>query len=92
MFAVGYHPDAAKELRAIRAFERARILGDIAEQLTSRPHVVEGRKKRIELGEGDAIFQLRVGAYRVFYDVDPEALRVTVRHVRRKGRRTTGEI
>ena len=92
MFRIVYHPDAAEELRAIRVFDRVRILDDILEQLTLRPHVIEGRKKRIELGEEDFILQLRVGAYRVFYDVDAEALEVIVRHVRRKGRRTTREI
>ncbi len=92
MYAIVYHPDAAAELRAIRAFDRVRILDAIAAQLAEQPDVIEGHKKRIVLGEENIIFQLRVGAFRVFYDVDEEAQHVIVRHVRRKGRRTTGEI
>lgn len=38
------------------------------------------------------VWGLRVGEYRVFYDVDEEAQLVRVRAVRRKGRRTTEEI
>lgn len=36
------------------------------------------------------VWQLRVGEFRVFYDVDES--QVIVRAVRRKGTRTTGEI
>jgi len=53
---------------------------------------VTGKKKLLELGDGESIRQLRVGDYRVFYDVDEEESLVIVRHVRRKGTRTTGEI
>jgi mRNA-degrading endonuclease RelE of RelBE toxin-antitoxin system len=37
-------------------------------------------------------WQLRVGDFRVFYDVDVEQKAVIVRAVRRKGTRTTEEI
>ncbi len=38
------------------------------------------------------VWQLRVGDFRVFYDVDTRSRRVVVRAVRRKGRKTTEEI
>lgn len=92
MFTIVYHPEAAEELRAIRAFDRVRILETIGTQLGSAPAQMEGAKKRLDLGDENFIYQLRVGVFRVFYDVDEESRTVTVRHVRRKGRRTTGEI
>ena len=51
-----------------------------------------GRRKRLDFVECGFIFQLRVGDFRVFYDVDEDEGLVVVRHVRRKGRRTTGEV
>ncbi len=38
------------------------------------------------------VWQLRIGEFRVFYDVDDARKEVVVRAVRRKGRKTTGEI
>ncbi|HJW76777.1 MAG: hypothetical protein A2W08_18095 [Candidatus Rokubacteria bacterium RBG_16_73_20] len=92
MFEVKYHPEAAAELNALRAFERIRVLDAIAKSLTNAPTMVRGRKKKIDLGGGNFIRQLRVGDYRVFYDADEEERLVIVRHVRRKGRKTTGEV
>jgi mRNA-degrading endonuclease RelE of RelBE toxin-antitoxin system len=92
MFAIVFHPDAANEMRTIRAFDRVRILEQITAQLTVRPDVEEGHKKVLDLRDEGFIWQLRVGTFRVFYDVDEDARVVTVRHVRRKGRKTTGEI
>ena len=52
-----------------------------------------GRSKKIlDLGEEIFVYQLRVGDFRVFYDVYETEQRVIIRHGRRKGRRTAGEI
>ena len=50
------------------------------------------RLKTILLAEGRTIRHLRVGDFRVFYDIEPEQRLVLVRAVRSKGRKTTGEI
>lgn len=42
--------------------------------------------------EARRIWQLRVGDFRVFYDVDRERRQVIVRAVRRKGTRNTKEV
>ena len=44
------------------------------------------------MGEEGFVHQLRVGDFRVFYDVDETERVVIVMHVRRKGRKTTGEV
>lgn len=91
MFEVLIQPEAVAELEALRAFDRVRIVNTALRILSDRPHVMGGMKKRIE-GERGSIYQLRVGEFRVFYDVDIANHQVVVRHVRRKGRRRTKEI
>ncbi len=92
MFAVKYDPEAASELNKLRAFDRVRILDAVTEHLTFSPSTIGSSKKRLDLGADNFIHQLRVGDYRIFYDVDEGARLVIVRHVRRKARETTGEI
>jgi mRNA-degrading endonuclease RelE of RelBE toxin-antitoxin system len=92
LYTVKYQPKAAAELNDLRAFDRVRILDAISRDLTHSPEEPRGRRKRLALGAGGVIWQLRVGDFRVFYDVDEAAAVVIVRHVRRKGRKTTGEI
>jgi mRNA-degrading endonuclease RelE of RelBE toxin-antitoxin system len=92
MFTVTLRAIAARELRNIRVFDRVRILDDIEKHLTVRPLAMEGAKKRLDLDDGDFVFQLRVGAYRIFYDVNEDSREVVIRHIRRKARKTTGEI
>jgi len=92
VFRVEYQPEAVVELNRLRAFDRARILDAIERHITEAPAAVGGSKKRLDLGSGNVIHQLRVGEYRIFYDVDEAERQVIVRHVRRKGQRTTGEI
>ncbi len=92
MYSVEYQREAAAELKMLRAFDRVRALDAIARNLRERPASTHGSRKRLGLGGGDFIWQLRVGDYRVFYDVIEEHERVVVLHVRCKGPRTTGEI
>ena len=92
MFAVAYHPEAARELRALRAHDRARVLDAIERHLIEAPLMLTRSKKVLDLGEEGFVHQLRVGDFRVFYDVDETERVVIVMHVRRKGRKTTGEV
>ena len=87
-----YQPEAVAELKKLRAFVRMRVLDGIAKALRDKPASASAKKKRLDLGGGELIWQLRVGDQRIFYDVLEEERRVIVRHVRHKGRKTTGEI
>jgi mRNA-degrading endonuclease RelE of RelBE toxin-antitoxin system len=80
---------AAKELEDTRAFERRRIVEEIDNQLTYQPTQITRNRKRLDSAVPDfeyvpPIWELRVGEFRVFYDVDEPALIVVVRAVRRK--------
>lgn len=63
-----------------------------------RAPVTAGRRKKLLEGVDppwDAVrpvWQLRVGDFRVFYDVDVARRQVVVRAIRRKGSKTTEEI
>ena len=92
VYKVMYQPEAVAELNELRAFHRVQVLDGIAKSLTVAPATVRRKMKQLDLGGGDFIWQLRVGNYRVFYDVIDEERLVIVRHVRHKGRKSTGEI
>jgi mRNA-degrading endonuclease RelE of RelBE toxin-antitoxin system len=87
---------AADELRALRRFEYRRLTEEIAKQLTHQPTVATRNRKC--LGTVPAgfehippLWELRVGHYRVFYDVEEATQTVQVRAVRRKDQEQTTE-
>lgn len=84
------HELALKELESFRPFDQRRILDDIREQLADQPGVpTRSRKSLIDLTPSFEhelpVWELRVGGFRVFYDVAEEERRVHIRAVRRKG-------
>jgi mRNA-degrading endonuclease RelE of RelBE toxin-antitoxin system len=97
MFRVEFDADAADELEAFRARDKSQILGAIREQLMMEPTRSTRSRKRLEglvppWEQVGPVWQLRVGEYRVFYDVLDDEDLVIVRAVRRKGKKTTEEI
>ena len=91
MYSVRFTPAAVSDLDRLPVFARRRVLGEVRRQLVTDP-VTFTRRKKIIVGETDLVRQLRVGDYRVFYDVLVDEAVVLVWGVRRKERRTTGEI
>jgi mRNA-degrading endonuclease RelE of RelBE toxin-antitoxin system len=98
MYEIEYAQDVVEDLAELRAYERARILDSIDLQLRYNP-TRQTRNKKILVGlipsweHVEPVWQLRIGEYRVFYDVDEEATVVIVRAIRHKPpHRTTEEI
>lgn len=97
MFVVRYDEAALEELAAIRQYDRRRVVDEVERQLPSDA-ANESRSRKVLRPVGTAApsesraWQLRVGAFRVFYDVDIGRAEVIVRAVRRKGRKRTEEI
>jgi mRNA-degrading endonuclease RelE of RelBE toxin-antitoxin system len=89
---------AIEELSNIRAFERRLILEAIRQQLTYEPTVITRNRKLLEslvpsFESVPPIWELRVGEYRIFYDVDEGERIVYIRAIRRKTpEQTTKEI
>ncbi len=96
MFSVDYASGVVQDLAQLRAFERARILDHIEEQLTQQP-AQETRNRKLLPGlkppwdQELPVWELRVGEYRVFYDVDDTGRLVTVRAIRRRPPHATTE-
>jgi mRNA-degrading endonuclease RelE of RelBE toxin-antitoxin system len=98
VFDILFEVEALAELDTLRAFDRTRIIDEVEKNLRKEP-LVESRRKKILHGltppwhQVRPVWQLRVGDFRVFYDVDEANGTVIVRSVRRKGpHRTTEEI
>jgi mRNA-degrading endonuclease RelE of RelBE toxin-antitoxin system len=96
-FALRFSKSAADELDALRTFDARRILDAIRQHLADEPLVPSAARKEIRGADFSfenepPVWQLRVGDFRVFYDVDTEVLEVRIRAIRRKGRKSTREI
>jgi len=95
MYAICYDTDAANDIRRLEAYYQRRILAEIKTQLTMTPTVRTKRRKPLpNLSHPweavPPIWELRVGDYRVFYDVSETDHIVRVLAVRHKppGKRT----
>lgn len=88
-YAIEVRDVAYAELQAIRPFYRSRIIDAIDEQLVHQPNV-ETRNRKLLAGlqpdfEHDPpVWELRIGRYRVYYDVNEESKSVIIRAVREK--------
>jgi mRNA-degrading endonuclease RelE of RelBE toxin-antitoxin system len=98
MHEIKYAEDVSKDLRELTAFKRKEILDRIDEELLNEPTRETRNKKVLADVEPpwpfkEPLRELRVGDYRVFYDVDVEASQVVIRAIRHKPpHRTTKEI
>ncbi|MBN2497906.1 MAG: type II toxin-antitoxin system RelE/ParE family toxin [Deltaproteobacteria bacterium] len=97
MYSIELSELAVEQLEKTKVFDQNRILDEIEKQLTREP-TRKTKRKKILKGlkppwlQAEPVWQLRIGDYRVFYDVDPKLETVTVHAVLYKGSKTTGEI
>ncbi|WP_216695311.1 type II toxin-antitoxin system RelE family toxin [Dietzia psychralcaliphila] len=79
-YSITYKPSAAKALRKVHPTERRRIaraIGDLA--VTPRP------PGAIQLAGGEGELRIRVGNYRIIYDIEDDALVVLVLRIGHRG-------
>jgi len=69
--------EAKGDLSYYTAFERKLIVSGIREQLTHQPHIETKNRKPLR-DNPIASWELRVGKYRVFYEVDDTVNTVSV--------------
>ena len=69
-FEVRYSTTAAKQLKRLRAFDRATILDEIERTLTANPTMQSKAKVKKLRQPAPTQYRLRVEDFRVFYDVD----------------------
>jgi mRNA-degrading endonuclease RelE of RelBE toxin-antitoxin system len=77
-FQVRFTPRASDELRSFRKNEQKQILEAIKTQLLHEPMFVTRNRKTLRPNEL-AEWELRIGDFRVFYDVDEAEQVVSVR-------------
>ena len=98
MYEVKYAEDVSKDLKELTAFKRKEILDRIHQELLNEPTRETRNKKILADVEPpwpfkEPLRELRVGDYRVFYDVDLDASQVVVRAIRHKPpHKTTKEV
>jgi mRNA-degrading endonuclease RelE of RelBE toxin-antitoxin system len=96
VFEVRFAEGVEEDLRNIRIYYRNQILDAIEKQLAHEPGIRTRNRKLLEnlippWQTVAPIWELRVGEYRVFYDISPTEPVVYVRAVRRKRRGTKTE-
>ena len=89
MYAIEYAQSVGEDVKAVRAYERVQVLDRIEAQLQHEPTKgTRNRKPLIGLippwEHVEPVWELRVGEYRVFYDVDEPMSIVKIRAIRRK--------
>ena len=95
-YTIEYSEGVSDDLAALRAFIRAQILDEIEEQLKYEPtKQTRNRKPLVGLvppwEHVPPIWELRIGEYCVFYDVDNAAFIVVIRAIRHKPPHKTSE-
>jgi len=88
-FAVEIMPSALKELQEIEAFYRRQIAEAIDQQLPHQPTTPTRNRKPLVVPVASfefnpPLWELRIGNFRVFYDIDETDHTVHIRAVREK--------
>jgi mRNA-degrading endonuclease RelE of RelBE toxin-antitoxin system len=97
-FTIELSRSAAKSLNAIRVFERRTITDSIDRQLVFEPDVETRNRKCLvdaipPFEHVPPLWELRVGEFRVYYDVNVTESVVSIRAVRRKPpHKTTDQV
>jgi mRNA-degrading endonuclease RelE of RelBE toxin-antitoxin system len=98
MFTIEYVEDVAEDLARLTAYRRKAILDAIEKRLQHEPHVETRHRKRLPAlvppwEHVPPVWELRIGEYRVFYDIQEAEETVKIRAVRHKPpHKTTEEI
>lgn len=83
MYEIEYTRDAFEDLSDFKKYEQQIIVSAIEEQLTWQPILETRNRKPLRYNEMSQ-WELRIGKYRVFYDVDMAANSVTIKAVGEK--------
>lgn len=71
MYEIEFAPGAREDLKTLRKVEQVEVLTAIETQLRHEPTVETRNRKRLEPNEV-AEWELRIGRFRVFYDVEEQ--------------------
>jgi len=80
LFQVRFTPRASDELRSFRKIEQKQVVEAVKTQLLHEPLSITRNRKKLRPNEL-AEWELRIGDFRIFYDVDEADQIVSVRAV-----------
>ena len=86
---IRYTTEAVQDIAALRAFDQAKVRSTIRQHLPHNPTRESRSRVKRMVQPFWSQFRLRVGDFRVYYDVDDGASVVYVLRVLRKGSQTT---
>ncbi|HEV8718135.1 MAG TPA: type II toxin-antitoxin system RelE/ParE family toxin [Candidatus Binatia bacterium] len=98
MYRIEYAEGVADDLANLRAYDRKHILDRLEKQLKDEPTKKTRNRKPLPglippWEYLEPVWELRIGAYRIFYDVDEGNRLVMIRAIRYKpSHKTTEEI
>ncbi len=74
MYEIEFTPEAVEDLKALGKFEQEEVVDGIESQLRHEPTVETRNRKKLR-PNNVAAWELRIGRFRVFYNVD-DAVRI----------------
>jgi mRNA-degrading endonuclease RelE of RelBE toxin-antitoxin system len=77
MFRIEFTPEAVEDLRVLRKFDQQQIVAAIDTQLPDQAAQETRNRKRLRPNQL-AEWELRVGVFRVFYDIDQDNAAVKI--------------
>lgn len=80
MYQVELSPSAAEDLKSLKRFEQRFVLDSLEQHLAFEPTTPTRNRKSLRQNEISE-WELRLGDFRVFYDVDESRLAVRVKAV-----------
>jgi mRNA-degrading endonuclease RelE of RelBE toxin-antitoxin system len=80
MYEIEFTPEALEDLKALRKFEQRDVIEGIESQLMHEPRKETRNRKKLRPNDV-AERELRIGRFRVFYNVDDDARIVSIEAV-----------
>lgn len=77
MYEIEFTPEALEDLKSLRKFEQKEVIEGIEAQLRYEPTVETRNRKKLRPNDV-AEWELRIGKFRVFYNIEVEVLIVSV--------------
>jgi mRNA-degrading endonuclease RelE of RelBE toxin-antitoxin system len=77
MYEIEFAPSALEDLKSLRKYEQQQLLDGIEAQLRYQPTIETRNRKRLRPNEF-AEWELRIGQFRVFYNVNEQNLTVRI--------------
>ncbi len=91
-FTIRFDRDARNDLRALRKSDQVTTTNHIERHLRHEPAKERGTRIKALVQPAVSQFRLRVGEFRVYYDVHEDAEEVRIIRIVEKGRRSTQEV